>query len=122
MSDPSWQGIWRYLRLVVFLCLPLVQGQEKSVQVNELDLRKAAIYKPEPEYPAVARQIRVVGEVELLISVDPAGQVEKVTVTRGNTLLAGPCTQAIKKWKFNPFHADGQAVHAVGPVKFNFQM
>jgi TonB family protein len=103
------------------LLVPLL-GQEKSVQVTEQELRKAATYKLEPEYPAVARQIRMGGEVELLISVDPNGQVEKVTVTRGNTLLAGPCTQAIKKWKFNPFRADGQAAHAVGPIKFSFQM
>jgi TonB family protein len=115
------------LRVCLALMVPLVFlvrgiAQEKSLQVSEPELRKAAIYKPEPEYPAVARQIRMVGEVELLVNVDPNGQVDKVTVTRGNTLLAGPCTQAMKKWKFTPFHADGQAVHAVGPVKFNFQM
>jgi protein TonB len=103
------------------LLTPLL-AQDKSLQVTEQDLRKAAIYKPEPEYPAVARQLRVVGEVEVMVAVDPAGQVEKVTVTRGNTLLAGPCAQAIKKWKFNPFRVDGQAAHAVGPVKFIFQM
>jgi TonB family protein len=114
-----------WLRVCLWGCLGLqfpVYGQDKSLQVNDQELRKAAIYKPEPEYPAVARQIRLVGEVELLVSVDRTGQVEKVTVTRGNTLLAGPCTQAIKKWKFNPFRADGQAAHAVGPVKFTFQI
>src|SRR5579862_6981878 len=105
------------LRVCLALMVPLVFlvrgiAQEKSLQVSEQELRKAAIYKPEPEYPAVARQIRVVGEVELMVAVDPTGQVGKVTVTRGNTLLAGPCAQAIKKWKFNPFRADGQAVQA----------
>jgi protein TonB len=113
------------LKVCLFGCLAVLiplYGQEKSLQVTEQELRKAAVYKPEPEYPAVARQLRVVGEVELLVSVDPTGQVEKVTVTRGNTLLAGPCAQAMKKWRFNPFHVDGQAAHAVGPVKFTFQM
>jgi TonB family protein len=115
-----WWGCGVLLAALVFLTQGY--GQEKSLQVSEQELRKAAIYKPEPEYPAVARQIRVVGDVELMVAVDPTGQVDKVTITRGNTLLAGPCAQAIKKWKFNPFRADGQAVHAVGPVKFTFQM
>ena len=106
-------------------CLALLspaRAQDKSVQVTEQELRNAALYKPEPEYPAVARQIRLAGEVELLVSVDPAGQVEKVTVTRGNTLLSGPCAQAIKKWRFAPFRTDGQATHAAGPIKFSFKM
>ncbi len=112
-------------RACLLACLALlipVFGQEKSVQVTEQELRKAAVYKQEPEYPAVARQIRMVGDVELLVSVDAAGQVDKVNVTRGNTLLAGPCIQAVKKWKFNPFRVDGQAARAVGPIKFSFQM
>ncbi|MDQ2899561.1 MAG: energy transducer TonB [Acidobacteriota bacterium] len=107
---------------VCVLVLTGAQGQVKSLQVTEKDLRMAATYKVEPEYPAVARQIRLMGEVDLIVSVDPMGQVDKVVVLRGNTLLAGPSTQAVRKWKFNPFRADGQTARATGPVKFTFQM
>jgi TonB family protein len=97
-------------------------AQEKVVQVTESQLRAAVIRKVEPEYPAVARQIRLTGEVELEVVVDLTGAVEKVTVRRGNTLLSGSGVQAIKKWKFNPFRADGQPARAVGPIKFSFQI
>lgn len=97
-------------------------GQEKVLQVSEQELRAAASHKIEPEYPAVARQIRLTGEVDLEISVDPSGSVEKATVTRGNTLLAGASVQAIRKWKFTPFRANGQPVHAEGMIRFTFRI
>ena len=98
------------------------EKQEKMMQVSEDDLRKAATVKIEPDYPAVARQIRLTGEVELEIGVDSSGAVERVDIRRGNTLLTGASVQAIRKWKFNPFRADGQPARAVGSIKFTFQM
>lgn len=96
--------------------------QEKPLTVTERELRAAAIQKVEPEYPAVARQIRLTGEVELEIQVDVAGGVEKASVVRGNTLLTGPSLQAIRKWKFKPFGQEENPARAMGPIKFNFQM
>lgn len=101
---------------------PITRADDKVLQVKEQDLRTAATQKVDPEYPAVARQIRLTGDVELEISVDLEGVVDKVTVLRGNTLLSGSSMQAIRKWKFNPFRAEGQPVRAVGPIKFSFQM
>jgi len=120
-----------YLRAVPrrrFLALAAVawgtiDGQDsKIVRITEKDLRSAASYKVDPDYPAVARQIRLTGDVELEIGIDPAGAVEQVKVLRGNTLLVGSSVQAIRKWKFTPFRTDGQPVHAVGPIKFSFQI
>jgi len=96
--------------------------QDKVIQLNEKDLRSAATQKVEPEYPAVARQIRLTGDVELEVAIDPGGVVEKVTVIKGNTLLVGSSMQAMRKWKFSPFRADGQPSRAVGKIKFSFQM
>ncbi len=110
------------LTLTAFLGEHVATGQEKVLQVSESDLRRAAIQRVEPEYPAVARQIRLTGDVELEISVDTAGSVDGVAVRSGNTLLVGSSVQAVRRWKFNPFRADGQPVKAVGPIRFNFQM
>ncbi len=95
---------------------------DKSLKVTEKELRGAATTKVEPEYPAVARQIRLTGAVELEVSVDPSGSIEKVNVLRGNELLVGASQLAIKRWKFTPFRVEGQAVRAVGPIRFSFQM
>lgn len=97
-------------------------SHEDRMTVTEKDLRAAATQKVEPEYPAVARQIRLTGEVELEVLVDPLGAVEKANVLRGNTLLIGPSLQAIRKWKFKPFASANGPAHATGSIKFNFQM
>ncbi|MCC6539953.1 MAG: energy transducer TonB [Bryobacterales bacterium] len=112
----------RYLVAVLMVLAGGAQSQEKVLTVTEPDLRAAASQKVEPDYPAVARQIRLTGSVELEIVVDHAGAVERASVVRGNTLLTGPSLQAIRKWKFKPFAAEGNPAKASGPITFNFQM
>ena len=97
-------------------------AEDRTLTVSESDLRTAAILKVEPDYPAVARQIRLTGSVELEILVDETGVVEKANVVRGNTLLSGPSLQAIRKWKFKPFGAGGGPAKATGPIRFTFQI
>jgi protein TonB len=111
----------RYL-IVALMVMAGAQSQEKTRTVTEKDLRAAATQKVEPDYPAVARQIRLTGSVELEIVVDQTGGVERANVVRGNTLLTGPSLQAIRKWKFKPFGAEGDPAKASGPITFNFQM
>ena len=97
-------------------------AEDRTLTVSESDLRTAAILKIEPDYPAVARQIRLTGSVDLEVFVDETGTVEKASVVRGNTLLTGPSLQAIRKWKFKPFGAGGGPAKAAGPIRFTFQM
>ncbi len=108
--------------LVLALLLSGAHAEDKVQPVTEKDLRAAATQKVEPDYPAVARQIRLTGDVELEIVVDQLGAVEKVSVLRGNTLLTGPSLQAIRKWKFKPFGTGQEPSKATGPIKFSFQM
>lgn len=99
-----------------------IGADEKVIHVSEQDLRSSAMRKVDPEYPAVARQIRLTGDVELEIFIDPSGAVEKVNVLSGNTLLSGSSVQAVRRWRFNPFRAEGKPTRAVGSITFNFQM
>ena len=114
--------------LLVFLLIageancPGLPNEENILTVSEKDLRAAATQRVEPDYPAVARQIRLTGSVDLAIVIDQNGDVEKVNVVRGNTLLAGPSLQAIRKWKFKPFENGAGPAKASGPIKFSFQM
>jgi protein TonB len=99
-----------------------VAADEPLVRLAEEEARQAVASKVDPEYPALARQLRLTGEVQVEVTIAATGAVEKVTVTRGNTLLTNAVITAVKRWKFNPFQTQGKAVRAVAPMKFNFRM
>jgi protein TonB len=98
-------------------------AEEALVRVPEMDARKAAIKKVEPEYPAMARQVRLSGRAQLDVIIDATGNVEKVNVIKGNVLLTNSATTALKKWKFTPFHGPGgKPMRVVAGMTFDFHM
>jgi protein TonB len=75
----------------------------------------------QPDYPAVARQLKIQGIVELEAVVDGSGEVAKVSIVSGNPVLTKPSVEALKKWKFKPFLIEGKAVSTTVPVTFSFK-
>src|ERR1051326_4668287 len=108
--------------LLLFSLAPGLSQEPASLRLAEVEVRQAVSSKVDPEYPALARQLRLSGDVEIELTINPAGSVEKVAVTRGNTLLSNAVVAAVKRWKFNPFQASGKPVRVVAPMKFNFKM
>jgi TonB family protein len=70
----------------------------------------------------MAKQLKIEGAVELEALVTEAGTVEKVNIVSGNPVLTRPAADALRKWKFSPFTADGKVVKALVPVSLNFKM
>ncbi len=93
---------------------------EDAVRVSEAEFKKAAVTKVVPDYPPLAKQLRVAGRAEVDVYVAEDGSVEKAEPLSGNPLFTSAATNALKKWKFTPFKADGKAVKAVGKVAFDF--
>jgi protein TonB len=81
-----------------------------------------ATNKPQPVYPAAARQVRAAGVVRVEVVIDEDGQVAAVQNTVGHTMLQAAARDAIMKWRFRPFKRDGQPVRATGFVNFNFSL
>jgi protein TonB len=81
----------------------------------------AVVSKVEAEYPALAKQLKIAGEVELEAVLSETGSVEKVNIVKGNPVLTKAGTEALMKWKFKPVMADGKPVKAIAPVMFDFK-
>ena len=106
-----------------FLTFSGLSAEKPLVRVSELDARKAALKKVEPEYPAMARQVRLSGRVQVDVIIDAAGNVEKVNVVRGNALLSNSATIALKRWKFTPFMGlDNRPARAIASLTFDFHL
>jgi TonB family protein len=82
----------------------------------------AVTAKVSPEYPPIARQLKIEGAVELEAVVSENGTVEKVNIVSGNPVLTRPAVDAVKKWKYAPFTSEGKTVKAAVPVTLSFKL
>ena len=99
-----------------------VVAAEDVIRVSEVDARKLLVSKVDPEYPAMAKQMRLSGKVQVDCFIDPNGAVEKVQILNGNPLFSSSITIAMKKWKFKPVENNGKAASAVVNFAFDFKL
>jgi protein TonB len=95
--------------------------QGVTIRVTQADAVAAATAKSSPEYPSVAKQLKIEGTVALDVYISEAGEVEKVNITSGNPVLTKPAADALKKWKFKPFQVNGESVKALTSMTFSFK-
>jgi protein TonB len=102
--------------------LPIGLAQEATKKVSHAESMAAAITKVAPEYPSLARQLKIEGSVELDAVVSEDGTVQGVNIVSGNAVLTKPASEALKKWKFKPFVVDGQTVKVLARVSLSFKL
>ena len=103
------------------LCTMLAGGLHANIRVTAGDAMKAAITKPAPAYSPVARQMNVAGQVEVEAVIGTDGAVESVKAVTGNPLLTQSAVQAVQRWTFTPFTANGEPTKAVVTLSFSFK-
>ena len=77
--------------------------------------------KPQPAYPAAAREAGVEGAVVVDVIVSKAGYVICARPKSGPSLLQIAAVGAARRWTFTPTTLDGEAVVVIGTVSFRFQ-
>jgi TonB family protein len=95
--------------------------QDNAKKLSRAEALASAVDKVQPDFPAMARQLKIEGQVELEALVSETGTVEKVNIVSGNPILTRPAADALKRWKFSPATADGKPVKALAPVLFTFK-
>ncbi|HXJ38549.1 MAG TPA: energy transducer TonB [Bryobacteraceae bacterium] len=81
----------------------------------------AATNKPQPQYPAMAKQMKLEGAVNLNAYVTEEGVVERVEPVSGNPILVRSAQDALLHWKFTKQTEDGKPVKFVATITFNFK-
>jgi periplasmic protein TonB len=108
--------------LVLSLAFTFPASSETPKKLTRTEAINATTSKVQPEYPPIAKQLRLEGTVELEAVVSESGTVEDVTVVSGNPVLTKPAATALKKWKFSPFTDAGKPVKALAPVTMSFKL
>jgi protein TonB len=93
---------------------------QETKRLTKAEAISAATTKVQPEYPPVARQLKLEGTVEVEATIDETGAVSEVREVSGNPVLAKAASSAVKKWKFTPFQSGGKPVKAIAPMSFAF--
>lgn len=116
--------MYRQFRYAAILIMLLSFGVLASAEIRVAtdDAMKAATKKTPPDYPAIAKQLRVSGKVQVDVTIGADGNVESVKIVSGNAMLTQSVVAAVKKWKFTPFEQDGTPTRAVAALDFDFKM
>ena len=91
----------------------------KVLKVSRV-LNSQAISLPQPNYPQMARSIRVQGTVIVQVLIDEKGNVVSAKATSGHPLLIPEAQKAALRARFSPTILGEQAVKVQGVITYNF--
>jgi periplasmic protein TonB len=80
------------------------------------------IRKVIPEYPPIARNIRLEGAVVLQATISKSGAIENLRVVSGPPLLQQAAIDAVKQWQYRPYLLNGEPVEVETTVNVDFRM
>jgi len=98
-----------------------------AVSAERLPQKGGDFQKPQllrrtmPQYPSLARQLRVTGMVRLEARVDEYGNVRDVKVLNGHPTLAAAARNAVLQWRYKPATLDGRAIATTVAVEIMFR-
>lgn len=78
------------------------------------------IHRVQPEYPKIAKSIRLSGSVLLRAVIGIDGEVHEIEVLSGNPILADAARAAVRQWRYRPTMLNGQAVEVETQITVNF--
>lgn len=95
-------------------------GKAAPVRIGGRVKAPKAIVQVRPEYPPLARQARIQGQVQVDAVLDEQGNVVEMKVVSGPPLLYQAALDALKKWKYEPTYLNDQpiAVQMIVTVSF----
>ncbi len=85
-------------------------------------LNGKAMSLPVPVYPQLAVRSRVMGKVEVEVTVDESGKVISAQAISGPGALRDAAVEAAKKARFSPTKLSGAPVKVVGLINYNFTL
>ncbi|MBX5493760.1 MAG: energy transducer TonB [Bryobacteraceae bacterium] len=87
------------------------------------DVQEAMILKRVmPEYPQIARQMRVSGVVRLIGVIGTDGRIQQLQVVEGHPLLVKAALDAVRQWVYRPTLLNGKPVEVIAPIEVNFRL
>jgi TonB family protein len=84
------------------------------------DMAEVVSHPAKPDYPLLARQMKVQGSVILQVLIGRDGLIQDLRVISGPPILANAAQEAIKQWHFKPHYEGADAVETQARITVNF--
>jgi protein TonB len=89
------------------------------VQLSPQTEQSVSVSVP-PDYPLLARQMKVQGAVSLQALISRDGTIQELQILSGPSILAAAAREAVKQWHFKPYLQNGQPVETQARITVNF--
>jgi len=89
------------------------------VQLSPQTAQNVSVSVP-PNYPLLARQMKVQGAVSLQALISRDGTIQELHILNGPAILAAAAREAVKQWRFKPYLQNGQPVETQARITVNF--
>ena len=94
----------------------------QRIQVSQGVTQGLLVRQVKPQYPPMARETRVEGDVLLSAVINKDGVVSDVRAISGPALLIPPALQAVRQWRYKPYLLNGQPVEVETQIKVQFRL
>ncbi len=94
-------------------------GAGEHVQASAQTAQNVSVSVP-PDYPLLARQMKVQGAVSLQALIARDGTIQRLEILSGPAILAAAAREAVKQWHFKPYLQNGQPVETQARITVNF--
>jgi len=92
----------------------------KVLKVSQGVLTSKVLNLPRPNYPPLAKQIRLQGSVSIQVLIDENGKVVSAKALSGHQVLVNAAEAAALQARFSPTLLSGQPVKVSGVIIYNF--
>jgi protein TonB len=99
---------------------PQPPTQTRTVVRNASVMEAMLVHRVEPDYPSIAKTIRLSGTVVLRARIGTDGEVHELETVSGNQILADAARRAVTQWRYRPTMLNGQAVEVETQITVNF--
>jgi TonB family protein len=94
-------------------------GAANRMQLSPQTTQSVTVSVP-PDYPLLARQMKVQGAVSLQALISRDGSIQELQILSGPGILAAAAREAVKQWHFKPYLQNGQPVETQARITVNF--
>jgi protein TonB len=103
--------------------LPKVQQVvPQRIRISQGVTQGMLVHRVQPTYPAIAKAVRIQGNVVLQAVISKNGEIQDLQLVSGHPMLVPAAIEAVKQWRYRPYLLNGQPVEVETTITVIFQL